>query len=331
MRGWKGAICGLCATTATPGAVSGHLEAIRQMNCQQRTIAKTLDCSGIGIHSGKTVNLTIHPAPANHGIKFKRTDLQDCPSISTHFNMVVDTSLATVIGYNGFIISTIEHLMACFFGLGVDNALVEIDSYEMPIMDGSAGPFADLILEGGIVDLKAPRCFFVVKEPIELADGHKFVGLYPDSEMKITYAIDYPHPLIGKQTYSLNLTEKAFVEEISRARTFGFFEEYEQLKQFGLSRGGSLDNVVVVDRDRILNPGGLRFKDEFVRHKILDSIGDIALLGMPIIGHVVLSKSGHAFNHAFLRKFFDQKRCWETVQTSNLSDLMHAASRTQMH
>jgi UDP-3-O-[3-hydroxymyristoyl] N-acetylglucosamine deacetylase len=301
------------------------------MHCQQRTIAKSVSCSGVGIHSGKTVNLTIHPAPPNHGIKFKRIDLQDCPSISTHFNMVVDTSLATVIGYNGFIISTIEHLMACFMGLGVDNALVEIDSYEMPIMDGSAGPFTDLILEGGIVDLPAPKCFFVVKEPIELSDDQKFVGLYPDTEMRITYTIDYPHPLIGKQTYSLAISEKAFVEEIARARTFGFFEEYEQLKRFGLSRGGSLDNVVVVERDRIMNPGGLRYKDEFVRHKILDSIGDIALLGMPIVGHVVLSKSGHAFNHAFLQRFFNQKRCWDTVQTSNLRDLQQAVSQPRMH
>ena len=234
------------------------------------------------------------------------------PSISAHFNMVVDTSLATVIGYDGFIISTIEHLMACFSGFSIDNALVEIDAYEMPIMDGSAAPFAGLIKTAGIMDQDAPRCFFTVKKPIEFSHGDKFVGIYPANEFRISCTIEYDHPLIATQHFSTTISDQVFDQEICPARTFGFLHEYEQMKRFGLARGGSLDNVVVVDRDQVVNPDGLRFSDEFVRHKMLDCIGDFSLLGMPIQGHLVVRKSGHAFNHAFLKEFFIQKNAWET-------------------
>jgi len=282
------------------------------MYFKQRTVAKPVNCSGVGIHSGKKVNLTIKPAPTNHGIKFKRIDLPDSPSISEHFNMVVDTSLATVIGYDGFIVSTIEHLMATFAGLSIDNALVEIDGYEMPIMDGSAEVFTSSIMAVGIKEQNGRRCFFVVKEPIELKENGKFVGIYPESSFKITCDIDYDHPLVKKQSYTIELSDEVFEREICRARTFGFLHEYEDMKRFGLARGGSLDNVVVIDKENILNKDGLRYKDEFVRHKLLDCIGDFALLGMPVLGHVKVSKSGHFFNHAFLKKFFSQKESWET-------------------
>jgi UDP-3-O-[3-hydroxymyristoyl] N-acetylglucosamine deacetylase len=282
------------------------------MHTRQRTLQSSASCSGIGIHSGKEVNLAVRPAPANHGIKFIRTDLLDSPEISANFNQVVDTSLATVIGYDGFIISTIEHLMATFAGLAIDNALVEIDSYEMPIMDGSAGPFTDMILKAGIETQESPRCYFVIKQPIELKENGKFVGFYPASTFKISCTVEYDHPLIHKQSFTIDISEKTFEAEVCRARTFGFLQEYEMLKRFGLAQGGSLDNVVVIDTDKILNPGGLRYHDEFVRHKILDSIGDFSLLGMPIIGHIVLDKSGHAFNHACLMKVFSQKQSWET-------------------
>jgi UDP-3-O-[3-hydroxymyristoyl] N-acetylglucosamine deacetylase len=282
------------------------------MHFKQRTIAKSINCSGTGIHSGKKVNLTIKPAPINHGIKFKRIDLPDSPSISAHFNMIVDTSLATVIGYDGFIVSTIEHLMATFVGLSIDNALVEIDSYEMPIMDGSAEVFTTSIMAAGIKEQEAQRCFFVVKEPIELKENGKFVGIYPESSFKITCDIDYDHPLIKKQSYTIELSDNVFEREICRARTFGFLHEYENLKRFGLARGCSLDNVVVIDEKNILNKDGLRYKNEFVRHKLLDCMGDFALLGMPVLGHVKVSKSGHFFNQAFLKKFFAQKESWET-------------------
>ncbi|MBC8199606.1 MAG: UDP-3-O-acyl-N-acetylglucosamine deacetylase [Desulfobacteraceae bacterium] len=291
------------------------------MHFKQRTVAKPINCSGVGIHSGKKVNLTIKPAPTNHGIKFKRIDLPDSPSISAHFNMVVDTSLATVIGYDGFIVSTIEHLMATFAGLSIDNALVEIDGYEMPIMDGSAEVFTSSIMAAGIKEQDGQRCFFVVKKPIELKENGKFVGIYPESSFKITCDIDYDHPLVKKQSYTIELSDEVFEREICRARTFGFLHEYEDMKRFGLARGGSLDNVVVIDRENILSKNGLRYKDEFVRHKLLDCIGDFALLGMPVLGHVKVSKSGHFFNHAFLKKFFAQKESWETRIMQNIVEM----------
>ena len=284
---------------------------------KQRTVKKPVACSGIGVHSGKTVNITIKPAPVNHGIKFKRIDLPDNPCISAKFNMVVDTSLATVIGQEGFIVSTIEHLMASLAGLSIDNALIEIDSYEVPIMDGSAGPFIALIQKAGIKQQDAPRCFFIVKKPVKLEQDGKSVSIYPASSYKITYTIVYDHPLIKTQTYSIDINDKSFGMEIARARTFGFLHEYEYMKRYGLAAGCSLDNVVVIDKENVLNEKGLRFKDEFVRHKILDCIGDFSLLGMPILGHIVLHKAGHAFNHAFLKKFFTKKTFWETCTISS--------------
>jgi UDP-3-O-[3-hydroxymyristoyl] N-acetylglucosamine deacetylase len=283
------------------------------IHLKQRTVAKPVSCTGVGVHSGKTVTLTIRPAPLNHGIKFVRTDLPDRPDITAHFNSVVDTSLATVIGYNGLIVSTIEHVMATFAGLSIDNAIVELDAYEVPIMDGSAGPFASLIRRAGIKEQGGPRCFFVVKAPIKIEDKEKSVAIYPDSTFRITYTIAFEHPLIQKQTYSLEVSDEEFEHEISRARTFGFLHEVEYLKQYGFARGGSLDNVVVLTPDNILNTDGLRYQDEFVRHKILDCLGDFSLLGLPVLGHLVVHKSGHAFNHAFIKEFFAQKGCWDTL------------------
>ncbi|MBU4287631.1 MAG: UDP-3-O-acyl-N-acetylglucosamine deacetylase [Proteobacteria bacterium] len=293
------------------------------MHFRQRTISKPVSFSGVGVHSGKKVNLTIKPAPINHGIKFVRTDLTDKPSVSAHFNMVVDTSLATVIGYDGFIVSTIEHLMASFAGFSIDNAIVEIDAYEVPIMDGSAGPFISYIKTAGIEEQLGQRYFFVVKEPIELEENGKFVGVYPASKFKITCTIYYDHPLIGEQSYSIDVSDQVFEKEICRARTFGFIQEIEYLKKYGFARGGSLDNVIALNEKDILNKDGLRFPDEFVRHKILDCIGDFSLLGMPILGHVILNKSGHSFNHAFLKKFFENKKSWETRIVHDANELLH--------
>lgn len=278
----------------------------------QRTLANSVSCIGIGVHSGKKVNLSIHPAPINHGIKFKRTDISEGRSIPALFNRVVDTSLATVIGQDGCIISTIEHLMATFSGLSIDNALVELNSYELPIMDGSAAPFTKLIKSAGFKNQNAPRFFFMLKKPVILEENGKSVGIYPGSERRITYTITFDHPLVQTQSLSIDLTGNEFENEIAPARTFGFYHEIEYLKRFGLARGGSLDNAVVLDKDKILNPGGLRFPDEFVRHKILDCIGDFSLLGMPIMGHIKVCKSGHAFNHEFLKEFLTRKDSWET-------------------
>jgi UDP-3-O-[3-hydroxymyristoyl] N-acetylglucosamine deacetylase len=278
----------------------------------QRTIAKTISFTGIGLHSGKAVNLTLRSAPVNHGIRFVRKDLPESPTVSARFNCVVDTSLATVIGSDGVIVSTIEHLMACLAGLSIDNIIVELDSYEVPVMDGSAGPFTRMIMKAGIKDQNAPRHFFVLKEPIELTQDGKFVGAYPDSTFKITCNIDFEHPLIRKQSCSVEIVDDIFEREISRARTFGFLREVEYMKHYGLARGGSLDNAVIIAENSVLNKEGLRYRDEFVRHKLLDCIGDFSLLGMPILAHIVTNKSGHAFNHAFLKKFFSNKESWRT-------------------
>ncbi|HPA14648.1 MAG TPA: UDP-3-O-acyl-N-acetylglucosamine deacetylase [Desulfobacterales bacterium] len=298
------------------------------MHFRQRTVASTVRCSGIGLHSGKKVRLAIKPAPVNHGIKFRRMDLPDRPSVSAHFNLVVDTSLATVIGNEGFIVSTIEHIMACFAGLSIDNVLIEMDSYEVPIMDGSAYPFTALIKAAGIKEQKGLRYFFVIKEPIELKEGNKSVALYPCSTSKITCTIEFDHPMINKQSYSLDLSEKAFEDEICRARTFGFLHEIEYMKKYGFARGGSLENAVVIDKQAILNKDGLRYQDEFVRHKILDCIGDFSLLGMPILGHIVAIKSGHSFHHAFLKEFFAQRNLWETRPINEMKPINRFESKS---
>ena len=289
----------------------------------QRTLDQKVSFSGIGLHSGKEVHLTLKPAPISHGIKFIRKDLPDNPTIPARFNCVVDTSLATVIGLDGAIVSTIEHLMACLAGLSIDNVIVELDSYEVPVMDGSAGPFTRMILEAGIREQRAERHFFVLKKPIELEQDGKFVGVYPDTTFKITCNIEFEHHLIRKQSCSIEVEEHIFEREISSARTFGFLHEVEYMKRCGLARGGSLDNAVVIDKSDILNEGGLRYRDEFVRHKLLDCIGDFSLLGMPILGHIVTRKSGHAFNHAFLKKFFNNKTCWQTKTLPFSSDPAH--------
>jgi len=286
----------------------------------QRTLENPVSCSGIGLHSGKKVNLKIHPTPANHGIKFIRTDLPDNPEVPALFNMVVDTSLATVIGSGGVIVSTIEHLMASLAGMSIDNARVELDAYEMPIMDGSAAQFTELIRSAGIQKLKDLRFYFVVHEPIELKGGGKSVVATPLKAQKLSCTIDYTHPLIQTQTFSIELSDESFEQLISRARTFGFKHEVEYMKQFGLARGGSLENAVVIDEEAVLNEEGLRYEDEFVRHKILDCIGDFSLLGMPILGHIITYKSGHAFNQAFLQTFFDQKESWSTLTLNDLED-----------
>ncbi len=278
----------------------------------QTTIAREAECTGVGVHSGQMVRLAVKPAPENHGIQFIRTDLPDQPRIPARFNKVVDTSLATVIGENGFIISTIEHLMAAFTGMGIDNALVEVDSYEMPIMDGSAKPFSRMLRAAGIKHQETRRCYLVVNQPIELEENEKFIGIYPAPHYKITCRIEFQHPLIQTQEYSVVITPDDFEHQIAAARTFGFLQEQAYMKKFGLGKGASLDNVIVIGQDGILNEDGLRYPDEFVRHKLLDCLGDFALLGLPILGHIVAKCSGHSFHHAFVEKFFQEKNAWQT-------------------
>ncbi len=279
----------------------------------QRTLSADVCLSGIGVHSGKTTHLTIKPAQENHGIKFRRVDQPGTQDIPALFKLVVDTSLATVLGTNdGTIVSTIEHLMACFAGLGIDNALVEMDEYEMPIMDGSAREFTRAIKTVGIKEQSSPKHAIIMKTPLEVTQGDKFVRILPEPCFKISCTIDFDHPLIGCQALEFDQEKNDFEAEISGARTFGFIKDIEMLKRFSLGKGGSLDNAIIIDNDKILNAGGLRWPNEFVRHKILDSLGDFSLLGMPIQGHIITHKSGHTLNHLFIKKFLDEKGAWET-------------------
>ena len=283
------------------------------MDYKQRTLMNEVGCTGIGLHTGEKVKINLRPAPANSGIKFVRTDLKGRPEVEVRFDNVFDTTLATTIGTNGCKVSTIEHLMAAFFGLGIDNAIVELDGPEVPIMDGSAAPFVFLIKSGDIREQKSPKQFIVIKKPFKVDDGNRSVCIYPSKELKITYMIDFQHPLLRNQEYELTFSGRDFVREISTARTFGFMKDVETLKKNGLARGGSLDNAVVIDDFRIINEDGLRFDDEFVRHKILDFIGDISIVGSPIIGHFVVKKSGHFLNQQMLKKLMEAKKYWKVI------------------
>jgi UDP-3-O-[3-hydroxymyristoyl] N-acetylglucosamine deacetylase len=280
---------------------------------RQRTLKDEVGCTGIGLHTGEKVGINLRPAPASTGVRFIRTDLDNHPMVEARFDNVFDTTLATTISSNGCKVATIEHLMAAFFGLGIDNAIVELDGPEVPIMDGSAAPFLFLMKSVGIREQKEPKRFILVKKPFKVDDGNRSVAIYPSKELKITYMIDFQHPLLRNQEYELTFSGRDFAREISRARTFGFLRDVQTLKENGLAKGGSLDNAVVVDDFRIINEDGLRFKDEFVRHKILDFIGDLSIVGAPIIGHFVAKKSGHYLNQYMLRGLMESKRHWKEV------------------
>jgi len=268
----------------------------------QRTISAPISCQGVGLHSGVDVNLTLRPAPADHGIVFVRTDAARGVSIPATADYVVNTELATTLGRAAVKVGTVEHLLAALAGLGIDNLRIELDGPEVPIMDGSAAPFAYLVKTAGVRVLDAPKSFLVVKKPISVADGEKCASLSPSSRFRIDCTIDFQHPLISDQSFQMEFSDRTFSREIARARTFGFLRDVEMLKKVGLAKGGSLENAIVVDEFSILNPDGLRFPDEFVRHKVLDAMGDVSLFGKPVIGHLTVYKSGHALNHRLVQK-----------------------------
>jgi UDP-3-O-[3-hydroxymyristoyl] N-acetylglucosamine deacetylase len=264
---------------------------------RQRTIANEVRCCGVGLHSGSPVTLTLKPAPENHGVTFRRTDVVGSREIPAHADYVVDTSLATTLGRDGVRVGTVEHLCAALNGLGIDNLRIELDGPEVPIMDGSAAPFIFLLRSAGITLQRRMKRFLVVRRKVSVGDGDKAATLSPGPQFNIDCTIDFKHPLISDQSYKIAFSDRSFQREIARARTFGFLRDVEALKRAGLARGGSLENAIVVDDFSILNPDGLRFPDEFVRHKILDAVGDLFLFGMPVIGNLVAHKSGHALNH----------------------------------
>ena len=283
----------------------------------QSTVLNTVSCSGIGLHTGIPCNLKIRPAASDGGIVFIRQDLPEKVKIKAHIDNVVDATLATTLGREGVKVSTVEHLMAAFAGLGIDNAQVELDGPEVPIMDGSSEPFNSLLKKAGIQLQEMVKKFVIIKRPVTVTEGDRQATLLPSNDFKISYTIDFKHPLISNQYYLIQISNGNFEREICRARTFGFLKEYEMLKARGLARGGSLENAVVIDDTRVINEGGLRFADEFVRHKILDSIGDLWLLGAQVIGHFIGYKSGHTLNHKLIRKLLAHKDWWELLEFSD--------------
>ncbi len=286
---------------------------------RQHTLAACVELQGIGLHAGVAVRLTLKPAPSNSGIIFRRTDLEGF-SIKAHARAVARVSYATSLMRNGVLISTTEHLLSALAALGVDNVYVDLDNLEVPIMDGSALPFARAMMQAGLKRQRARRKFIQVLEPIEIQDGSKRIAVYPSDRFRVTCSIDFPHPRIGRQ--SLTWSSDDYIGQIAPARTFGFLDEVEELRAAGLVRGGSLENAVVLSRDAILNPEGLRFPDEFCRHKALDLIGDSALLGRPLIGHLVAHCAGHAMHYALVSRLLQQKTAWRLTDAIS----SHAAS-----
>lgn len=281
----------------------------------QHTLKKAVRIAGVGLHNGRRVAVNILPAPENSGICFVRKNgTEESPRISAFLANISDTKLATTIGTKKASVSTVEHLMAALAGLEIDNALIEIDDGEVPILDGSAALFVDVLQKAQRVRQQSHRRMIRIKKEITMHDGDKSVTVLPGDDFRVTCEIDFPHAIIRQQIYSVRVTPQSFVDQIAPARTFGFLEEIEALRQNGLALGGSLENAVVVSRfGGVLNEEGLRFTDEFVRHKALDLIGDLALLGCPLLGHVIARKAGHAQHLRFMQELAQATDCWEYI------------------
>ena len=282
---------------------------------KQRTLKNVIRATGVGLHTGEKVYLTLRPAAVDSGIVFRRIDLAQPVEIRACPENVSDTRLSTTLECNGVRVSTVEHLMSAFAGMGIDNAYVDLTAPEVPIMDGSAGPFVFLIQSAGIVEQSAPKRFMRIKRRMKLADGDKWAAFEPFEGFKVSFAIDFNHPTFRNSTQqaAVDFSTTSFVKEVSRARTFGFMADLESLRQSGLARGGGVDNAIVLDDFRILNEDGLRYEDEFVKHKVLDAIGDLYLLGHPLIGAFSAYKSGHSLNNRLLRRLVAQSDAWELV------------------
>jgi UDP-3-O-[3-hydroxymyristoyl] N-acetylglucosamine deacetylase len=282
----------------------------------QCTIATPLIISGIGLHSGRRITMHLRPAEAGTGIIFHRSEGERSVSIEAKSCNVIDTRLATVLGKGGLSVSTVEHLLASLNALGIDNLHIDIDGPEVPVLDGSAAPFVDLLEHAGIRQLDRSRKFLAIRKPITLVEGEKRLTVIPSRFFRVSFGIAFDHPSIAQQSYSFKCSPQAFRRDIAPARTFGFLHEVEYLKANGLARGGSLENAIVIDQGGILNPEGLRFADEFVRHKILDSIGDFSLLGYPLLGHLKAYKAGHDINHKMVEKILANPDHWKLVEFS---------------
>jgi UDP-3-O-[3-hydroxymyristoyl] N-acetylglucosamine deacetylase len=288
----------------------------------QRTLKSIALCECIGLHSGKLVKMLLKPAPAGTGIIFIRTDLDDARIKAAVINASV-TSNATILSYKGVSVKTVEHLLAAFAGLNIDNAYVEINADEVPIMDGSARPFARFIAEAGIQTQEALQPALKVIKPIFVREGNKQIAIWPADSTSISYFIDFDHPMLKEQSLQYEPSESAFLREVSDARTFGFLSDVKTLQANGLAKGVSLDNAVALSESSVVNKDGLRYKDEFVRHKILDLLGDLSLVGMPIIGHIVAHKSGHSLNAQMVGKLLNNPQNWTILGSPEGGEFRH--------
>ncbi|MGC3997530.1 MAG: UDP-3-O-acyl-N-acetylglucosamine deacetylase [Anaeromyxobacter sp.] len=291
----------------------------------QRTVAKRVSCTGVGLHSGKPATLTLAPAAADAGVTFVRMDLGI--EIPARNDLVVDTTLSTSIGVGKAKISTVEHVMAALHGMGIDNCRVEVDGPEIPILDGSAAPFVCLVQEAGVKVQHAGKRYLVIDQPVEIRDGDKLARLEPADAFSVSFTADFNHPLITNQGFKVVLTDRTFEREVARARTFCFRRDIEKMQSMGLAKGGSLENAIVVDDFSILNPEGLRFPDEFARHKVLDAIGDLALFGLPVIGALTAVKSGHAMNQALVKKVLADATAHRIVRVTAEADAPAARAK----
>lgn len=286
---------------------------------RQRTLKNEIKATGVGLHTGDKVMLTLKPAPIDFGIVFRRVDLSPIVEIAAKAENVGETTLSTSLVQDGVKVSTVEHLLSAMAGLGIDNAIVEVNAPEVPIMDGSAGPFVFLIQSAGIQEQAAAKQFIRIKKPVAVKDGDKIAMFKPFDGFKVSFSIDFDHPVFRDKPLSatVDFSSTSFVKEVSRARTFGFMHEFEYLRSKGLAKGGSMDNAIAVDDFRVLNEDGLRYEDEFVKHKMLDAIGDLYLLGNSLVGEFTAHKSGHALNNHLLRELIKQTDAWEVITFDN--------------
>jgi UDP-3-O-[3-hydroxymyristoyl] N-acetylglucosamine deacetylase len=281
----------------------------------QKTISEKATCTGVGLHSGADTHLALYPARPGTGVVFARTDLSDSPEIPARRAALTSTRLATTLGRGPATVGTVEHLLAAVASLGIDNLRVEVDGPEIPVMDGSAAPFVALLREAGVFDQRVARRVIRIRRPITLRDGDRVIRVSPAPNLSVSYFVDYPHPAIGRQRIEVEIDGATFEREIAGARTFGFLHEVEALWRGGLARGGNLDNTVVLDERRVLNQSGLRFPDEFVRHKVLDLVGDLALLGMPLVAHVDVERGGHALHQQLVERILATPEAWAIETT----------------
>ena len=299
-----------------------HRRELCTIMVRQRTLKNSIQANGVGLHTGEKVYLTLHPSAPDTGVVFRRIDLNPVVEIPAKAENVGDTMLSTTLIKDGVRVSTVEHLLSALAGMGIDNLIIDVSAPEIPIMDGSAAPFVFLLQSAGIEEQDAPKKFIKVKRPFTVEQDGKQATFKPFDGFKINFAIDFDHPVFENQTLnaSIDFSSTSFVREVSRARTFGFMHEFEYLRAKGLARGGSLDNAIVVDESQILNEDGLRFEDEFVKHKILDAIGDLYLMGNSIIGEFDAHKSGHGLNNASLLALIAEKDAWEMVTFAGDTD-----------